>query len=113
MISFDSDRGAYYAVLKRVNGTWPDCTPRPGYFLEGVAISLGRVKERVLLLSSDEHRKAAGGQVALSERQMKITRVHPCERVGEERGPDAVVRHLPPGCRQGTCPDDGARAHQG
>lgn len=69
---YDSDRGAYYAVLKRVNGTWPDCTPWLEYFLEGVAISLGRVKERVLLLSSDEHRKSAGGQVALSERQMKI-----------------------------------------
>jgi predicted HTH transcriptional regulator len=26
----------------------------------------------VLLLSSDEHRKAAGGQVALSERQMRV-----------------------------------------
>lgn len=35
-------------------------------------ISLHRVKERVLQLSSDEHRKVSGGQVALSERQMKI-----------------------------------------
>jgi len=69
---YDSDRNAYYAVLKEVNGTYPDCTPWLEYFLEGVEISLARVKERVLLLSSDEHRKAAGGQVALSERQMKI-----------------------------------------
>ena len=35
-------------------------------------ISLQRVKERVLLLSTDEHRKVTDGQVALSERQMKI-----------------------------------------
>jgi len=69
---YDSDRNAYYAVLKRTNGTWPDCTPWLEYFLEGVEISLSRVKERVLLLSSDEHRKEAGGQVALSERQMQI-----------------------------------------
>jgi predicted HTH transcriptional regulator len=37
-----------------------------------VEISLHRVKERVLLLSSDEHRKTTASQVALSERQMKI-----------------------------------------
>src|SRR5208337_1021217 len=70
---YDSDRAAYYAVLKRVNGTYPDCTPWLEYFLEGVEISLHRVKERVLVLSSDEHRKAAGGQVALSERQMRVS----------------------------------------
>ncbi len=33
---------------------------------------LHRVKERVLLLSADEHWKQLDGQVALSERQMKI-----------------------------------------
>lgn len=69
---YDSDRNAYYAVLKRVNGAYPDCTAWLEYFLEGVEISLHRVKERVLLLSSDEHRKVAGGQVALSGRQIKI-----------------------------------------
>lgn len=69
---YDSDRNAYYATLKRTNASYPDCTPWLDYFLEGVEISLARVKERVLLLSSDEHRKAAGGQVALTERQMKI-----------------------------------------
>src|SRR5208337_4319034 len=69
---YDSDRPAYYAVLKAVNETYPDTTVWLEYFTEGVEISLHRVKERVLLLSSDEHRKAARGQVALSERQMKI-----------------------------------------
>jgi Fic family protein len=69
---YDSDRNAYYAVLKRVNETYPDCTLWLDYFLEGVEISLSRVKERVLLLSSDERRKSAGGQLALSGRQMKI-----------------------------------------
>lgn len=69
---YDSDRPAYYAVLKAENLKYPDCTVWLEYFLAGVEVSLGRVKERVLLLSSDEHRKAKGGQVALSERQMKI-----------------------------------------
>jgi Fic family protein len=69
---YDSDRNAYYTVLKNTNATYPDCTPWLDYFLEGVELSLSRVKERVLLLSSEEHRKAAGGQIALTERQMKI-----------------------------------------
>jgi len=69
---YDSDRVAYYAALKRTNETYPDCTSWLEYFLAGVEISLSRVKERVLLLSSDEHKKGVGGQVALSERQMKI-----------------------------------------
>ena len=100
-------------MLKRTNGTYPDCTAWLDYFLEGVEISLSRVKERVLLLSSDEHRKVAGGQVALSKAADAGDRVHPCERVGEERGPDAAVRYFTAGRRQGTCPDDGPRAHQG
>jgi Fic family protein len=69
---YDSDRPAYYRVLKEVNLTWPDCTVWLEYFTEGVEISLTRVKERVLRLSSDEHRAVAGGQVALTVRQMKI-----------------------------------------
>ncbi len=72
---YDSDRAAYYAVLKRTNGTYPDCTSWLEYFLDGVEISLHRVKERVLLLSSDEHKKVAGGQVALSERQMRVIEI--------------------------------------
>ncbi|MDO9033705.1 MAG: Fic family protein [Methanoregula sp.] len=69
---YDSDRPAYYAVLKAVNKTYPDSTVWLDYFTEGVDLSLHRVKERVLLLSSEKHRKDSGGQVALSERQMKI-----------------------------------------
>jgi Fic family protein len=69
---YDSDRHAYYTVLDDVNKTYPDCTIWLNYFTEGVEISLQKVKERVLLLSGDQHRKATSGQVALSERQMKI-----------------------------------------
>lgn len=62
---YDRDRPAYYNVLKAVNKTYPDCKVWLEYFMEGVEISLHRVKERVLLLLSDEHRKVARGQVAL------------------------------------------------
>lgn len=54
------------AKLYRAPGDTGRCPGRGG------ELSLHRVKERVLLLSSDEHKKGAGGQVALSERQMKI-----------------------------------------
>ncbi len=69
---YDSDRQAYYAVLREVNETYPDCTVWLDYFTRGVELSLHRVKERILLLSGDEHRKAIVGQVALTERQMRI-----------------------------------------
>jgi Fic family protein len=69
---YDSDRHAYYTVLRDVNETYPDCTLWLDYFTEGVELSLHRVKERILLLSGDEHRKATAGQLALTERQMRI-----------------------------------------
>lgn len=69
---YDSDRQAYYTILREVNKTYPDCTIWLDYFTEGVEISLNRVKERVLRLSGDGYRKAARGQVALTERQMRI-----------------------------------------
>lgn len=69
---YDSDRPAYYRVLQEVNRTYPDCTVWLEYFTEGVEVSLHRVKERVLLLSGDKHKKSTGGQIALTERQMQI-----------------------------------------
>lgn len=69
---YDSDRLAYYRVLQEVNRTYPDCTVWLEYFTEGVEVSLHRVKERVLLLSGDEHKKSTSGQIALTERQMQI-----------------------------------------
>ena len=86
---YDSDRAAYYDALKAVNTTYPDTTLWLEYFTEGVEISLHRVKERVLLLSSDEHRKVAEGQVALSERQMKI--IEHIHAHGSIKTPDLVT----------------------
>lgn len=69
---YDSDRLAYYRVLQEVNRTYPDCTVWLEYFTEGVEVSLHRVKERVPLLSGEEHKKSTSGQIALTERQMQI-----------------------------------------
>jgi Fic family protein len=69
---YDSDRNAYYEALKSENDAYPDLTPWLGYFTEGVSISLHRVQERVLRLSRDEHLKGLEGQIALTDRQMRI-----------------------------------------
>jgi hypothetical protein len=69
-------------VLRDVNETYPDCTLWLDYFTEGVELSLHRVKERILLLSGDERRKATAGQLALTERQMRIVEfIHDHESV--------------------------------
>jgi len=42
------------------------------YFLEGVRVSILRVKEKVLQLSLERQKQREKGQIALTERQMKI-----------------------------------------
>ncbi len=49
-----------------------DLTKWLEYFTEGVNVSLSAVKERVLRLSSEKLRKNKKGQIALTERQMRI-----------------------------------------
>jgi len=48
---YDSDRIAYYSALKSVNQKNLDLTQWLEYFLEGVRVSILRVKEKVLQLS--------------------------------------------------------------
>lgn len=69
---YDSDRPAYYAALKSVNQETLDLTGWLEYFTEGVLLSLSKVKERVLQLSLEKHKRDQKGQIALSERQMRI-----------------------------------------
>ena len=69
---YDSDRPAYYEALQSVDTKTRDLTAWLEYFIEGVAVSVGQVKERVVRLSLDRHKRAQVGQVALTERQMKI-----------------------------------------
>jgi len=69
---YDSDRPAYYAVLKSVDKKTRDLTQWLEYFTEGVKVSMVSVKERVLRLSSERLRKDKRGQIVLTERQMRI-----------------------------------------
>ena len=69
---YDSDRPAYYRAMQTVNHDTQDITEWLNYFVEGVMISMNAVKERVIKLSSERLRVSAKGQIALSERQMKI-----------------------------------------
>ena len=69
---YDSDRQAYYRVLQNIDQKTLDLTPWLEYFVEGVNVSIGAVKERVVRLSSERLRKAKRGQIALTERQMRI-----------------------------------------
>ena len=69
---YDADRPAYYAALQSVHQGTGDVTKWLEYFVEGVDVSVAAVKERVIRLSSERLRKAKKGQIALTERQMKI-----------------------------------------
>lgn len=76
---FDSSPIDYYSTLQAVSNQVVldsrerDLTPWLDYFVEGVAIELNRVKERVRRISMDARVKdKLGEQVVLNERQMLI-----------------------------------------
>ncbi|GAB4413894.1 MAG: hypothetical protein OHK0032_09960 [Thermodesulfovibrionales bacterium] len=69
---YDSDRPSYYRALQSVDQKTLDITKWLEYFVEGVKVSIAAVKESVVRLSSERLRKARKGQIALTERQMKI-----------------------------------------
>ncbi|MFH1823615.1 MAG: Fic family protein [Candidatus Firestonebacteria bacterium] len=69
---YDSNRQAYYKALQSVNQKNLDLTKWLEYFTEGVNVSIDTVKERVVRLSSERLRKSKRGQIALTERQMRI-----------------------------------------
>ena len=69
---YDSDRLAYYDALKTVNPKTLDITKWLEYFCEGVAFSVNRVKEKVLLLSGNKKATASLEQISLTHRQTQI-----------------------------------------
>jgi len=69
---YDHDRGSYYAALRRVDPTTRDLTGWLEYFTGGVAVSIKEVRDRVLGLSKDVKFLKERGQIALTERQMRI-----------------------------------------
>lgn len=69
---YDSDRTAYYNALNSVDSETLDLTQWIEYFTDGVLLSILKVKEKVLQLSLEKHKKDVKGQIQLTERQMKI-----------------------------------------
>ncbi len=69
---YDSDRPAYYSALKSIDPKTQDLTSWLEYFAEGVAVSVEQVKQRVLTLSRNRRKRTQAGQIALTERQMRI-----------------------------------------
>ncbi len=69
---YDSDRVAYYNALKSVDQKTLDLTGWLEYFTDGVHLSISQVKKKVLQLSLEKHKKEAKGQVAITEKQMRI-----------------------------------------
>ena len=69
---YDSDRIAYYDALKSVNPKTLDLTRWLEYFCEGVAFTVGRVREKIEQLGRGKRRNEAETQISLTERQMII-----------------------------------------
>lgn len=70
---YDKNPHEYYTALQSVTSEERDLTFWLEYFSEGLANELERIKEKVLKLSVDAKLKEqVGGQIALSERQIKI-----------------------------------------
>jgi len=69
---YDSERTAYYHALNSVEQKTLDLTDWLEYFTDGVLLSIVKVKEKELQLSLEKHKKESKGQIALTEKQMKI-----------------------------------------
>src|SRR4030066_1485094 len=69
---YDHDRKSYYNALKNVDQKTLDVTGWLEYFTDGVAVSIKAVRDKVIGLSKDIKYLKERGQVALTDRQMKI-----------------------------------------
>ena len=69
---YDNDRKAYYDALKTIDPKTRDMTAWLEYFSEGVAVSVEAIRKKVIGLSKDIKALKQKGQIALTERQMRI-----------------------------------------
>ena len=69
---YDQNLEEYYKAIESVEANDGDLTQWLEFFSEGLAKELQRIKDKVLGLSKDLKLKRDIGQVALSERQIKI-----------------------------------------
>lgn len=68
---YDLDRDSYESALRSADRT-QDLTKWLEYFTDGVLISILKVKQEVIDLSSERHKVESKGQVALSDKERKI-----------------------------------------
>jgi Fic family protein len=69
---YDSDRQGYYRALQSVHPDTIDLTYWLEYFTYGVMVQIEQVRQRIIGLSLDVQKMKDYGQMALTERQMKI-----------------------------------------
>src|SRR4030066_1988682 len=69
---YDHDRKSYYNALKNVDQKTLNITGWLEYFTDGVAVSIKAVRDKVIGLSKDVKYLKERGQIALTDRQMKI-----------------------------------------
>ena len=69
---YDHDRNSYYRALKNVDQRTLNLTGWLEYFTDGVAVSIKAVKDKVIGLSKDIKFLKERGQIALTERQVRI-----------------------------------------
>jgi len=69
---YDHDRRSYYDALKSVDQSTLDLTYWLEYFTDGVAVSIKAVKDKVIGLSKGIKFLKERGQIALTDRQMKV-----------------------------------------
>ena len=69
---YDHDRSSYYKALKNVDQKTLDLTGWLEYFTDGVAVSIKAVKDKVIGLSKNIKFLKERGQIALTERQVRI-----------------------------------------
>ena len=71
---YNEERSRYYAALQTVDPQAVNITRWLEYFSEGVAVSMGRVKQAILDMSVDRRLKEQKGQIYLNDRQIRILR---------------------------------------
>ncbi len=69
---YDEDSQSYYKAIQTYQKESDLLTPFLEYFVEGLAVEMGRVRDRVMKMSRDTKVRKAAGQLALTERQEKI-----------------------------------------
>jgi Fic family protein len=74
--------------LRSVDTGKLDLTEWLEYFTGGVAVSVNDVRERILRLSSERLRRDEKGQIALTERQMRI--IENLQRKGRTKAGDVA-----------------------